>query len=216
MAKPAMPQAASDADVRALLERYHCPVPFHAVRTRFLGAIASPDPEVSPIKAVEALWGGTLPEFETTDAVNELFGALLMGLWGRLTRHQERSVPFRLMRIDVAPTRQGLGTIALMRQQEVEGFFEGLFGDNEDLDLPEVAHKSLGVLNEIRAMAEGTAEVALNPSKPGGPTDVAEMLLLYRKVTRIAEHEMHAVVLACARARRQMLRTSPASRPARH
>ena len=160
--------------------------------------------------------GGTLPPFDTIDEVNELFGALLMGLWGRLTRHQERSAPFRLMRIDVSPTRQGLGQLALMRQEEVEGFMEGLFGDKEGLDLPEPAHKPLRVLADIRAMAEGTAEVAQNLSKPGGPTEVADMLRLYRKVTRIAEHEMHSVVLSCARARRQMLDMSPASRPARH
>jgi len=39
------------------------------------------------------------------------------------------------MRIDASPTRRGLATIALMRQEEVEGFMEGLFGDNEGLDL---------------------------------------------------------------------------------
>ncbi len=43
MAKRRTPPTASDDQVRALLDRYHCPVPFHAVRTRFLGNIASPD-----------------------------------------------------------------------------------------------------------------------------------------------------------------------------
>ena len=32
----------SDAEVIALLKRYKCPTPFHEVRTRFLGNIASP------------------------------------------------------------------------------------------------------------------------------------------------------------------------------
>lgn len=58
MAKRTTPPTASDDEVRALLDRYHCPVPFHAVRTRFLGNIASPDMQGSPIKMVEALWGG--------------------------------------------------------------------------------------------------------------------------------------------------------------
>jgi hypothetical protein len=35
-------KAVSDVEVRVLLDRYRCPVPFHAVRTRFLGDIASP------------------------------------------------------------------------------------------------------------------------------------------------------------------------------
>ncbi|WP_288036951.1 hypothetical protein [Acidiphilium sp.] len=95
MAKRTAPPTASDDEVRALLDRYDCPVPFHAVRTRFLGNIASPDMQASPIKMVEALWGGELPTFESIDDVNELIGALVMGLWNRLTHHQERSAPWR-------------------------------------------------------------------------------------------------------------------------
>jgi hypothetical protein len=34
-------KAVSDEEARALLDRYRCPVPFHAVRTRFLRKIAS-------------------------------------------------------------------------------------------------------------------------------------------------------------------------------
>ncbi|HVC60962.1 MAG TPA: hypothetical protein VND19_11465 [Acetobacteraceae bacterium] len=37
MAKRTTPPTASDDQVRALLYRYNCPVPFHAVRTRWLG-----------------------------------------------------------------------------------------------------------------------------------------------------------------------------------
>jgi hypothetical protein len=50
--------AVSDDAVRALLERYRCPVPFHAVRARFLGNIASPILSASPLDTVKALWGG--------------------------------------------------------------------------------------------------------------------------------------------------------------
>jgi hypothetical protein len=32
----------TDQAVRALLQKYDCPVPYHAVHTRFLGAIVSP------------------------------------------------------------------------------------------------------------------------------------------------------------------------------
>jgi hypothetical protein len=64
-------------------------VPFHEVRTRFLGNIASPIMGASPMKELESLWGGELPEFENIEAANELIGALVMGLWNRLTRHQE-------------------------------------------------------------------------------------------------------------------------------
>jgi hypothetical protein len=82
MAKGREPVAASDDQVRALLERYACPVPFHEVRTRFLGNIASLT-SVSPLDVVKELWGGELPEFSDIDAANELIGAMVMGLWNR-------------------------------------------------------------------------------------------------------------------------------------
>ena len=59
--KTSMPQTASDAEVRALLELYRCPVQFHEVRTRFLGNIASPVMAASPMRMVEGLWGGVWP-----------------------------------------------------------------------------------------------------------------------------------------------------------
>jgi hypothetical protein len=211
-----MPPTASDGQVRALLQRYRCPTPFHAVRTRFLGNIASPDLQASPMKTVEALWGGALPPFESHEAADELIGALVMGLWNRLTRHQERSTPFRLTRIEVPATREGMATLALMRREELDGFTEGLFGDNDSLDFPERAHHARKVLAEMRAMFEGVRELAENPSKPAEPADIAIMLGQFRELTRIAEHEMHALVLSCTRARRQMLRAMPAARPVRH
>ena len=127
----------------------------HAVRTRFLSNIASPDMQASPIKTVEALWGGELPTFDTIDMANELIGALVMGLWNRLTRHQERAVPFRLIRLEVPATREGMAKFARLRREELKGFVDGLFGDKESLDLPERAHKALGALAEIRGMLEG-------------------------------------------------------------
>jgi hypothetical protein len=121
MAKRAVPATATDEEIRVLLEHYRCPVPFHEVRARFLGNIATLAVGVAPIKMVERLWGGELPEFNSIDAANELIGALIMGLWNRLTRHQERSAPFRLMRIDVMATREDLVTLATIRCQELDG-----------------------------------------------------------------------------------------------
>ena len=74
-------KAVSNEEVRALLARYGCPVPFHAVRTRFLGNIASPVMSASPLDTLKRLWGGELPEFDSLDAVNELLAALIIGLW---------------------------------------------------------------------------------------------------------------------------------------
>ena len=148
-------------------------VPFHEVRTRFLGNIASPATGVSPIKMVERLWGGELPEFDSIDAANELIGALVMGLWNRLARHQDRRSPFRLIRTEAAATREGLAAFALVRQQELDGFIEGLFGSEEKLDFPERAHRGLGAVAEIRSLFAGVIEVALDETRPGTSTDVA-------------------------------------------
>ena len=71
MSKPKM-TGASDAEVIALLTRYKCPTPFHEVRTRFLGNIASPVIGASPMETVKQLWGGELPAFDSMEAVDEL------------------------------------------------------------------------------------------------------------------------------------------------
>jgi hypothetical protein len=214
--KRPVPPTATEEEVRVLLERYRCPPPFHEVRTRFLGNIASPIMGASPMKEVEKLWGGELPEFETIDAANELVGALVMGLWNRLTRHQERGNPFRLTRLDVPATREGLAMLALMRRQELDGFIDGLFGQETALDLPERATRGLDALGEMRALMAAVLDLASDETKTATGQDVQATLRNMREMTRISEHEMHAVVLACKRARGQMLATLPASKPTLH
>ncbi|MDA0990645.1 MAG: hypothetical protein O3A51_07830 [Verrucomicrobia bacterium] len=207
---------ATEDEVRALLVRHKCPVPFHEVRTRFLGNIATPDMAASPIKIVESLWGGELPEFDSIEAANELIGALVMGLWNRLSRHQERNTPFRLTRPDVAATRERIAAVALMRRQELDGFIEGLFGSKETLDLPERAHRGLDELAEIRALFAAVLDFAADETKPGTGKEMATTLRHMREMTKNAEHEMNAVVLSCTRARRQMLAALPAKKPTLH
>ena len=216
MAKPAKAAIVSDRDVIAMLDRYHCPAPFHIVRTRFLGNIATPGQQVSPMDMVKALWGGELPSFDNLDAVNELLGTLVMGLWNQLTNHQERSAPFRLSRLEVAPTREDLAEMALLRRQEIDGFVDGLFGPAAELDLPNRAHRALDALAGARALLEAAQEVALDLNKPAKPIDLADTLRHLRELSRIAEHEIHEAVLACARARRQFLEMWPASRSTVH
>ena len=216
MTKHTNPTSVSDEQVRALLERYNCPVPFHEVRTRFLGNIATPVMSASPIKMVEKLWGGELPAFDSIGAANELIGALVMGLWNRLTRHQDRNSPFRLMRIDSAPTREGLAALALMRRQELDGFIEGLFGQEDVVDLPERAHRGLDILGESRALFAAVLEIATHEAKAATDKDMETTLRHMREMTKNAEHEMHAIVLSCKRARKQMLAAFPAKKSSLH
>ena len=124
MAKPPVSPTATDEKVRVILERYRCPVLFHEVRTRCLGNIATPVSAASPIKMVEDLWGGKPPAFDSIDAANELIGALVMGLWNRLTRHKKRlicrSEPIVLSMISVrcAPCSQRYKTLQTTKPRQ--------------------------------------------------------------------------------------------------
>lgn len=202
-----------DDKVAALLERRQCPVPFHEVRTRFLGNIASPVMTASPMEAVKGLWGGELPEFESLDAANELIGALVMGLWNRLTAHQDRRAAFRRIRFEVPPTREGVARIALVRRQEIDGFVEGLFGSEESIELPERAHHALNVLSELRAILAGIVDLMADRTKPATPEDLTEVLRNVQQLTIVGETEIHKAVLSCTRARRHALSQSSATRP---
>jgi hypothetical protein len=190
MAKHLTPITATDDEVPALLNRYECPVPFHEVRTRFLGNVATPAMTASPIKMVEDLWGGELPAFDSIDVANELIGALVMGLWNRLTRHQDRDSPFRLTRIETVPTRAGLAAMALMRRQELDGFIHGLFGREEAVDLPERAHRGLDFLGQMRALFAAVLHVATDEGKAATDTDMEKTLRHMREMTKNAEHEI--------------------------
>lgn len=210
------PVIANEKKILALLETYACPVPFHEIRTRFLGNIAKSAMSASPISVVKNLWGGELPEFESLDAVNELIGVLVNGLWNSLTRHQKRSDPFRLVRPTVTPTRDGLAQLALIRRQELDGFVEGLFSGAEELDLPTKASAALDTLGEVRAMIAGVHEVAIDPSKPAELSAIATTMKHLRELTRITEIEINRVVLDCTRARRQMIGSASNFGPTRH
>jgi hypothetical protein len=135
--------------------------------------------------------GGQLPPFDDINAANELIGALVMGLWNRLTRHQERSVPFRLLCFDVPETSEGLHRFVLTRRQELDGFVEGLFGKQEHIDLPERAHRALNSLSEMRAMLKGIRLLMEDKMKTGAHSEITETIHNLRELTRIAEHEMH-------------------------
>lgn len=216
MVKPPKMPPVDEKEVRSLLQRYGCPVPYHEVRTRFLGNIATPESSASPMLIVKGLWGGELPEFESMEAVNELLGILVNGLWNSLTRHQKRSDPFRLVRTPVETTRAGLAAYALMRREEIDGFVEGLFNGREEVDLPEKASASMDVLGELRAMLAGVHVLVTDDTKIASDKEFAATLKHVQQLTPIIEREMNAVVLARTRARRQALKSPNFSRPTFH
>ena len=62
--KPQKFKYPGDVAFQRLLQQYECPTPFHVVRMRFLGEIASLDFGASPIKTIESRWDGDLPGFD--------------------------------------------------------------------------------------------------------------------------------------------------------
>ena len=191
-----------DGKLRALLAHYQCPLPYHAVRTRLLGAIASPAIGISPIASIKQLWGGELPAFETPAAAETLFDALI-GLWNTLTKHQQRQTPFRLSAIEVAATDAGLATLAKTRREELDGFLAGLFGPDDQIDFPEQAHQALAHLGEIRVMLAGIVRLAERSKASSSPHEIKALLGQLQDLKRIAEIEIHAALIACAQARQR-------------
>jgi hypothetical protein len=95
--------------------------------------------------------GGELPAVDTIETLNRILELLVMGLWNDLTRHQKRSEPFRLTRLSFSEDREGLSRLARIRIEELDGFADGLFGPDDELDLPDRAHASMDRLGELRA-----------------------------------------------------------------
>lgn len=200
----------------ALLAKHGCPLPFHAVRTRFLGNIATPVWSASPLRVVEGLWGGELPVFESRDEANELIQALVQGLWNDLTRHQKRTQPFRLSRVPLEPTAASLGHYGRVRIAELDGFIEGLFNGEQAIDLPERAHIAVGHLSEVRALMVGACELMARDPDAGDRAVIEAMARQLRELTRMMETEINEAVLSCTRARRKMLEATPTEKPTLH
>ena len=205
MPPPSPPSSArvTDPQIQALLIRFRCPTPMHVLRMRFLGAIASPKVEVSPIQLVTKAWGGELPEFASEADAKALFQVLLSGWWNRLSEHQNARSPFRLPRFEVKPTRQALLDLARMRSQELTGFVDGLFGDDEETDMPERAHEALTKLAEIHAMFAGALALLGNESLPAPVRELTELLRNFQRLTITADEAINRIIQSCKRARAQ-------------
>lgn len=207
-------QSVDDGALRALLARYACPIPYHQVRARFMGNIATPDMNASPMKEVQRIWNDDLPEFEDRKEAEAFFGVLLQGMWNGLSAHQKRSDPFKLARIKTAPASyEHLVRLGKVRREEIDGFIDGLFAGQEEMDFPESAHKAVGILGELRAMFAATENMASNPPGPADVASLEQTAKHLREMARIAEIEINTIIQSCRRARQQMLSTQTMGRP---
>lgn len=214
MAMRGRKQAVDDGAIRALLKRYACPFPYHQVRARFMGNIATPAINASPMKEVQRLWNDDLPEFESQKEAEAFFAALLQGLWNGLSAHQKRSDPFKLGRLNTAPASyEYLARLGKVRREEIDGFVDGLFAGQDEIDFPESAHKAVGTLGELRALFAATEEMALRPPGPADVATLEQSVKYLRELMRIAEVEINTIIQSCRRAREQMLETYVMERP---
>lgn len=191
----------SEKAVTAVLDRYNCPISFPAVRAIFMGHIASPALNVSPLAVLATLWNGELPEFESAEDAQAVVDVLIGGLWNKLADHQSSRQPFRLVRAPVRSTRQDLLALATMRQQEIAGFVDGLFGTEDQMYLPEKARQALEALAEAHSMFEAAAALLTDEGKPASERDLADFARHAQKMTIIAETNINKAIQSCKRAR---------------
>ena len=214
MAMRGKKQAVDDGAMRALLKRYGCPIPYHQVRARFMGNIATPDMNASPMQEVQRIWNDDLPEFEDKTEAEAFFGALLQGVWNGLSVHQKRNDPFKLLRVKTAPaSHEYLGRLGKVRREELDGFIDGLFAGHDEMDFPESAHTAIGTLGELRALFAATEDLTNNPPGPADVSTMEQTAKHLRELTRIAEVEINTIIQSCRKARQQMLATQTMERP---
>ena len=120
------------------------------------------------------------------------------------------------MRVQGDPTPETLARLAEVRQQEIDGFVEGLFHGADDIDLPEKASRALDALSEIRAMMAGTVDLVRRGIQPAEASQLATTIKHIGELKRIAEREIHTVVLDCTRARRTEMQALGGRGPTMH
>ena len=106
---------------------------------------------------------------------------------------------------------------ARTRTEELEGFIDGLFGDAELMDLPEWANEALDNLGQVHTKTRGIIDLLERESAlPASEGDLRGILKEVGELSHIAEKELHAVMLACKRARQQTLSTIAVGKPTVH
>ena len=68
----------------------------------------------------------------------------------------------------------------------------------------------------MRALFAGALEISINANKVATDKDIKTTLGHMHEMTKHAEHEIHAILLACKRVRKQILAASPAQKAGLH
>lgn len=137
------------------------------------------------------LRNGALPDMPDLDAFNELLSTLIHGLWNALTAYREADRPYRLMKPPRHASRLSVAFIAKVRDEELEGFLHGIFGDGEDLQVPGPMTQALENLMQMSGTFAGICELLADSSKPASAEDLQGLMDNVAKLTAIAEAEIH-------------------------
>ncbi len=109
------------------------------------------------------------------------------------------------MPIDATPA--SVAAYALTRQQELDGFAQGLFNGADDLILPTRASRAVDILAEARLKLAGIQAFVNEPAIRDRQHDLIATAEHLRQMTPLLEHEIHTAVIECSQARHMMLRS---------
>ncbi|MDP7241737.1 MAG: UPF0149 family protein [Rhodospirillales bacterium] len=180
-----------DRVLQKLLEKYHCPTPFHVVRMRFLGGIASLIPGVSPTRMINAFWGDNFPTFENEDEASQFF-QLMMSLWNRMARHQG-GVVVKLVKPKKLREWEDVTAALHMRAEEIrDGFLVGFFGSGEDQNLPNSLEEALDGLKDIADRSDEMAERVQGPQRDQDDMSIAD----YREIIELSTKDVETMLTA--------------------
>ncbi len=193
------PKYLGDAKIRSLLEAFSCPTPFHAVRARFMGNIASPILTASPIHTIEDFWPDGIPEFDSEEQANELMQGFL-GLWNHLAQYQKRSKPFKLTIKPLIDDRDAIREFLEVRTEEIDQFLEGLLGNVAELAVPEDIGAEIKLLSENYALISAT--LAMLDRDDTTDEDASGLAQSLRELNKVAGVQINDIIMACVRYRR--------------
>ena len=199
----AQPKYVGDAKIRALLEAFSCPTPFHAIRAHLMGNIASLVVSASPMRAIESFWPDGLPPFESKEEANELIHGLL-GLWNHLAGHQKRNKPFKLTAKPFGDDRDSMREFLEVRTEEIDQFLEGVQGGDEGQLLPDEIWEEIETLAENAGLMNATLETLGDVAATD--QEISGLAKGLRELSKIAGVQINDIIMSCVRYRRSLVR----------
>jgi len=197
-----------DAAFKAFLRRYDCPTPFHVVRMRFVGWVASPALASSPLPIIETMWPGGLPEFGGEREATTFYETFA-GLINHVSRYQN-GIRVAMAKLPKLRDREGLAAAFRFRAEEIrDGFLVGYHGDEDETQAPEQLREPLArlksLVEELGDLADRAGREMLGDHKPL----FAQYDRLFGVITGVAELQLTNLILSATAERAAELTGDP-------